>query len=226
MHFHSRERSATVKSTQKYPGPSCHSFLCTECAEYSYIASSYFIVPGKCSPPNFRYVQMPISATFVSSKFANFGNRQHLLILATDDTCQFWQLLCLQNFGNRQHLETDNIYQLWELIILANFGNRQHLPILETDNICQFWQLLMLANVGNRQHLKTPKMPKMVSENSSLILTVSWYLGPPYFLYIVLIICFRHHASLQGGICLLLLVKICFQSQATIKRFHQHETKI
>ena len=55
-----------------------------------------------------RYVQTPILATLVSSKFANFGN-QRLPNLATDDTCQFWQLLCPQN-----------------------------LPILVTDNICQF----------------------------------------------------------------------------------------
>ena len=66
-----------------------------------------------------RYVQTPILATLVSSKFANFGNQQHLPNLATDDTCQFWQLLCPHN-----------------------------LPILATDNICQFWQLITFANFG------------------------------------------------------------------------------
>ena len=47
-----------------------------------------------------RYVQTPILATLVSSKFANFGNRQCLPILATDDTCQFWKLTTFANFGN------------------------------------------------------------------------------------------------------------------------------
>ena len=40
-------------------------------------------------------------------------------ILATDDTCQFWQFWSLQN-----------------------------LPILATDNVCQFWQLWSLQNSG------------------------------------------------------------------------------
>ena len=47
-----------------------------------------------------RYVQTPILATLVPSKFANFGNRQRLPNLAIDDTCQFWQLTTLAKFGN------------------------------------------------------------------------------------------------------------------------------
>ena len=49
----------------------------------------------------------------------NLATDNVLPILATDDTCQFLQLLCLQNF-----------------------------PILATYNICQFWQLMILANFG------------------------------------------------------------------------------
>ena len=46
----------------------------------------------------FSYVQTPILATLVSTKFAKFVNRHHLPILATDNICQFWQLRC--RFGH------------------------------------------------------------------------------------------------------------------------------
>jgi len=49
---------------------------------------------------------------------------------------QFWQLWCLQNLPI---LATDNVCQFWQLMILANFGNFG----LFSQN-CQFWQLRYL----------------------------------------------------------------------------------
>ena len=77
--------------------------------------------------------RLPISATFVTSKCANFGNLQNLPNLSTDDICQSLKQTTFANYGNWWY-------------VLANFGNRQHLPILATDNICQFWLLMTLAN--------------------------------------------------------------------------------
>ena len=74
---------------------------------------------------------LPILAILVPSKFAKFGNRQRLLILVTDDTCQFWQFVCCNLINmlwqysyrqvekmlcNKMHTETMNkCYQKWRL---------------------------------------------------------------------------------------------------------------